>query len=99
MATDNNTKQKKPAKKQEEAAGVYIYVGPSIRGLVQTAAIYTGTPGEIGKKLKSALEAVPEIAELLVPASELNAAKAQLKARSGGIWAAYQAATKHKKEE
>ena len=40
---------KKPVIKEKKAApakdtGFFVYLGPSIRGVIQTATIYTGTP-------------------------------------------------------
>ena len=46
--------------------GVYVYLGPSIRGVIQTGAIYRGTRDEVLKSLAEAISKFPKIATLIV---------------------------------
>lgn len=57
-----------PVVSKEAAPEPRIYIGPSIREVVQTAAIFKN---DIPPNLKTAIEDVPAIGELLVPLSHL----------------------------
>jgi len=52
-----------------------IYIGPSIRG-VMTGTVFTGT--DLPKHLETAIEQQPVLKELIVPVSQLTAARKQL---------------------
>jgi hypothetical protein len=67
-------------------ASVYIYLGPTIRGVIQNAAIYTGTLNEVRAHLKDALDAQPDIGVLLIPAAQAGEVRAALK-RGGNAYA------------
>ena len=61
--------------------GVYVYLGPSIRGVIQTGAIYRGTRDEVLKSLAEAISKFPKIATLIV--EDCDIAKAKEKIRNG----------------
>lgn len=69
--------------------GVFIYLGPSIRGVIQHAQIFSGTAEEIRRRTGDAIARYPEIETLLVPASEAGAVRAALKQPGSGYATAY----------
>lgn len=48
-----------------------VYLGPSIRGVVQNGTIYSGTKEEILEFLAPAIEKYPRIADLICPGTDL----------------------------
>ncbi len=44
-----------------------VYIGPNIRGLVRTNAIYEGSKGEVIKQLADAIEKYPLIEKMVSP--------------------------------
>lgn len=88
----NKKKTQKAA--AEAAARVWIYLGPSKRGLIQHAAIFAGTRENMLREIAAAVAAVPEIEELVVPADEVRATNAALAVKRGEKWQAYQAILK-----
>jgi len=57
----------------------FVYIGPTIKSAIQRNSIYTGTRSEVGKKLASAIEKYPPIAQLLVSGNELTEARKLIK--------------------
>ena len=55
---------KKEAPKKE--ASFFMYLGPTIQGVIQNASIYAGTKAEVEKKLANAIEKAPRIRNLLI---------------------------------
>lgn len=82
MATKKN-------RKTEAQPSVFVYLGPSVRGLVQHAQIYSGTEEEVRKKLRLAAERIPAIMTLLVRPVEVRDALASIRAGRGPFAAAY----------
>lgn len=78
----------------EAAARVWIYLGPSKRGLIQYAAIFAGTREDVLREIAAAVAAVPEIAELVVPAEDVRETNAALVAKRGEKWQAFLAILK-----
>ena len=60
--------EKTPAKKEapKEEASFFMYLGPTILGVIQSASIYTGTRKGVEKLLSDAIEKYPRIKALLV---------------------------------
>ena len=85
------SKKKTQKAAAEAAARVWIYLGPSKRGLIQHAAIFAGTREDVLREIAAAVAAVPEIAELVVPAEDVRETNAALAARRGEKWQYYQA--------
>ncbi len=71
---------KKKAVVQDD--GVYVYLGPSIRGVIQYGSIYRGTRADVLSALSYAIEKYPKIKNLLVESAEIATAKEKI--RSGG---------------
>ena len=44
----------------------YVYLGPSIRGVIQKGTIYTGTRAEVEAFLENAINRFPRIRNLLI---------------------------------
>ncbi len=65
-----------------EKNSVFVYLGPSIRGVIQTGTIYRGTRVQVCEKLKPAIDKYPKIERLIVEDVELAAAKEKI--RNGG---------------
>ena len=60
-------KGKNTTKKSDgKAAGFCVYLGPSIRGVIQSGTIYRGDKAAVLKELAPALERHPLIASLVV---------------------------------
>ena len=49
----------------------YVYIGPSLRGVIQKGAIYTGTRAEVEEFLADAITRFPRIRKLLVSGETL----------------------------
>ena len=89
-----NKKKTQKAAAAQTAARVWIYLGPSKRGLIQHAAIFAGTRENVLREIAAAVAAVPEIEELVVPADEVRATNAALVAKRGEKWQAFLAILK-----
>ena len=59
--------------------GFFVYLGPSIRGVIQTASIYTGTRAEAEQFLAGAIEKFPRIKQLLISDKTLPEDRAKVK--------------------
>ncbi len=81
-----------PAEKEE----VYIYLGPSIRGVIQNGTIYAGTRTNVMQSLDVAITAYPDIAKLIITADKAMAAKRNIENGTGREARAYRALLKNK---
>lgn len=65
--------KKKTAAKESDgkAAGFCVYLGPSIRGVIQSGTVYRGSKADVLKELAPALERHPLIATLVVTGDTL----------------------------
>lgn len=70
------TSKRKSAKAEKK--GVYVYLGPSIRGVIQNGSIYCGTRTQILETLKTAVESHPMIERLIVEDVDIMAAKEKI---------------------
>ena len=70
---------------------VFIYLGPSIRGVIITGSIYTGDRKQVLDKLKPAIEMYPKIERLVVADNEIAAAKEKIRTSGNSLYAAYNA--------
>ena len=69
----------KPEKKTSERSGVFVYLGPSIRGVITHAAIYTGKRSEVIAGLADVITAYPAVERLIVADCDVAAAKKKIK--------------------
>ena len=58
---------------------VYVYIGPSIRGVVQKRTIYAGTKAEVEEALAGAIQRYPRIRSLIVSGDTLAADRVSIK--------------------
>lgn len=82
-----DTKEKKAA--PAKAPGFFVYLGPSIRGVIQTATIYTGTRDEVEEFLAGPIERYPLIKRLLVSGETLAEDRIKAKTPGNGLYVAY----------
>lgn len=74
-----------------ERRGVWVYVGPSIRGIVTNGGIYRGTKSEVLSGLPGGWQKYPQIERLIVSDKSLAKAREQIRQGKGGITVAYNA--------
>lgn len=80
VAADTAAKKKSTSKKPDgEAAGFCVYLGPSLRGVIQSGAVYKGSKASVLKEIAPALERYPLIASLVVTGDTLPADRIKVK--------------------
>ena len=57
----------------------YVYLGPSIRGVIQKGSIYPGNRQEVVEALDSAIQKYPRICNLIVSGETLAADRISVK--------------------
>ncbi|MBE6537939.1 MAG: hypothetical protein E7671_00550 [Ruminococcaceae bacterium] len=75
----------------EEKSGIYVYIGPSIRGVIQNGSIFAGTREEALKKNSAAIEFCSKIERLIVADSDIMSAKKKIKEGGNTVSLAYRA--------
>ncbi len=91
--------------KPPETERVYVYLGPSLRGIVNNGRIFKGTKENILLEIKANAEAAgmikkfAKISRLLVADTEVAHAKEQLAKGGNGISRAYAAILGNEEEE
>ena len=85
--TESVSLENLPEVQNKSTEGLYVYLGPTIRGAVANGAIYKGIKSEILKNIP----AVPQIERLLVIDTAVAKSRAQLASEQGGITAAFKA--------
>jgi len=68
----------KPKPSTAKDNGVFVYVGPSIRGTIQNGSIYCGTRESVIGSLCSAIEKFPMIERLIVADKDIVSAKQKI---------------------
>lgn len=94
--------RRKPVKPTGNAGGFCAYIGPTIRGVIQYGSIYDGCKRDALKSpaLCRAVDAYPEISELLVPGNSLTAARKKINTPGSLLYVRYKAlAERAEKEE
>lgn len=76
--------------------GVYVYIGPSIRGVIQKGSIYRGTRESVLASLDSALKEYPKIERLIVADTEIVSAKNKISIGGNSLSNAYRALSENK---
>lgn len=79
------------ASKAAEAntSGFYIYIGPNIKGLIQTGSIYRGTREDAHKAASAAIEKYSKVKTLIVAGDELPEARLKVKTPGNVLYANY----------
>lgn len=62
---------------------IWIYYGPSIRGVVTHGRIFRGARAEVLQELKNAIEKYPQIERLVVADKELKKARSDMREKKG----------------
>lgn len=62
---------------------IWIYYGPSVRGVVTHGRIFRGTKAEVLRELKNAIEKYPQIERLIVADKELKKARSDMREKKG----------------
>ena len=96
MAKTANAEVKETA--SASGSGVSVYIGPSIRGIIQTASIFEGSPEEaINSPAGSiAYKQRPGIKDLIIDAADLPDAKAKVKTPGEPLCNAYRDVLRNK---
>ena len=83
---ENTEALKAPQTESTEPIGTFVYLGPSIRGVIQNATIFKDTPDRVIQSLSAMIENNPNakklivhIRKLMVPSSQISAIKAKIK--------------------
>lgn len=71
-------------------SGFYIYIGPNIKGLIQTGTIYRGNRANAFEKAMAAIEKKPLVKLLIVSGDELPAARLKVKTPGNVLYVSYQ---------
>lgn len=81
----------KTERRQHEVnnSGFYIYIGPTIRGVIQNGAIYRGTRAEAVEKAASAIEKYKLVKPLIVSGDALPVARLRLKEPGNAFYVNY----------
>jgi uncharacterized protein (UPF0333 family) len=82
QAEEENTAEKstkKSANAQTEEPGVFVYIGPSIRGVIQESTIMEGKQSEIKAHLHAVVERYPQVSTLIVPIESLAECRREIK--------------------
>ena len=86
-------KTKEPAATPKAAAvnqsGFYIYIGPNIKGLIQTGTIYRGDRANAYKTAAAAIEKHPKVKSLIVAGDALPEARLKVKVPGNVLYANY----------
>ena len=80
---------KKKAADAELTEEVFVYLGPSIRGVIQHGSIYRGTRGSVELRLFGAIAKYPDIRRLIISAEKVSAIKEKIKKGVGAEYNAY----------
>ena len=88
--TENTSPQKKnDVKAGGPPSGFYIYIGPTIPGLIQANTIYRGSREHALTDAKEAIEKYPLIKTLIVPGDYLPVARLRIKTPGNALHANY----------
>ena len=70
-------------------SGFYIYIGPSIRGLLQTGTIFRGSKAHARRMAQKAIEKQPLVKTLIVSGDCLPEARLKVKTPGNALYANY----------
>lgn len=92
MAIKHTATAKKP--KVPEITDYCVYIGPSIRGVIQYGSIHAGKLDEVLKDIKPAIDKYPLIAGLVVTGERLSVSRIQVKTPGNAIYETYRKLSK-----
>lgn len=79
---------KSAAAPEVNASGFYIYIGPNIKGLIQTGTIFRGDR-ENALRTAAAIERYPLVKTLIVSGDALPSARLKVKTPGNALYANY----------
>ena len=74
---------------EANTSGFYIYIGPNIKGLIQTGSIYRGDREHAHQMAAAAIEKHPKVKSLIVSGDALPEARLRVKAPGNVLYANY----------
>lgn len=74
-------------------ARIWVYLGPSIRGIVTNGRVFRGSRAEVIKSLENGIKDYPQIERLIVADREVAKSRSDLKTKRG-IYIPYKALLK-----
>lgn len=79
-------------------SGVSVYIGPSIKGIIQTATIFEGSPEDVIKSAEGSIayKQRPGIKDLIIDAADLPDAQAKVKTPGEPLYKAYRDVLRNK---
>lgn len=80
----------KQEKSEHNASGFYCYIGPNLKGLIQTGTIFRGTRADAFAKAEKAIEAKPLVKSLIVSGDVLPSARIKVRKPGNVLYANYQ---------
>ncbi len=91
MARKATEKAEKPMEQAQEKneSGFYCYIGPNLKGLIQTGSIFRGTRKEALDKAEKAIAANPLVKTLIVSGDALPSARLKVKEPGNVLYANY----------
>lgn len=89
LPKDSGLSQKNSAKAGGPPSGFYIYIGPNIRGLLQTGTIFRGDKANAYRVAQKAIEKQPLVKTLIVSGDYLPEARLKVKTPGNALYANY----------
>lgn len=86
-------------KKTTVKDGIFVYIGPTIRGVIQKGTIYRGTHESVLSSLAFAIGKRPEIKRLIVADSEIVSANQKIAVGGNSLSNAYRVLSDTKSKE
>jgi len=78
-----------PKAVEANSSGFYIYIGPNIKGLIQTGTIYRGDRESAYQKAATAIAQRPKVKTLIVAGDALPEARLKVKTPGNVLYATY----------
>lgn len=75
---------------QDGKSGIYMYIGPNIKGLIQTGTIYRGTREDAFSKAGQAIAKHPLVKSLIVSGEALPLARIRVRTPGNVLYTNYQ---------
>jgi len=73
----------------KEFSGYCVYIGPTIRGVIQHGNIFQFPKEEAKKRLNIAIDRYPEVFDLIAPGNQLAAKAAEVKNKKSWLYHVY----------
>ena len=74
---------------ERNASGFYCYIGPNLKGLIQTGTIYRGTRADALARAEKAIATRPLVKTLIVSGDALPGARVKAKTPGNALYANY----------